>query len=168
MGKKADERALAELTPQTTFQGIDTTQDIVLCTVVAALPAFFYFAVLMAYNVSPLPWAAGFPAGIAATALLLFLSVRKQTYKTFLRYAEEMRNLNERPTVKKELMPTEEQRNVVVWKQASMYAYSAINLIYFALFFLLHFKFFSNFSIPPEVAFACSSTIPALLCFVIS
>lgn len=130
---------------------------------------------------SPEPFSYALFAGLFLSAILLYFSYTKQTRKTYVRYAEEIRESGLRPSnLKKDEMPSAESCNSIVLSQSTAYAFTVINAIFFVLFFLMHFKVFMGVNIAPELYVLSSSFslnnrrflgsvgIPALLCFILS
>eukprot|EP00475_Leptophrys_vorax_P023664 TRINITY_DN3242_c0_g1_i3.p1 TRINITY_DN3242_c0_g1~~TRINITY_DN3242_c0_g1_i3.p1 ORF type:complete len:134 (-),score=43.30 TRINITY_DN3242_c0_g1_i3:51-452(-) len=98
---------------------------------------------------------------------VLYWCYTKQTLKTYLRYAEDMRE-NRAAVPKGKGVPDEEQRKLNLWNQAVSYSYSVTNVIFFSLFLFLHHKVFFGSGLPDEINYTLSVLLPTGAVFAVT
>jgi hypothetical protein len=98
---------------------------------------------------------------------IVYWCYQKQTLKTYIRYAEDMRE-NRGAIPKAKGVPDDDERKLTLWNQAVSYSYSVTNVIFISIFLFLHHKVFFQSGLPDEVNFAASTLIPAAAIFAVT
>ena len=111
----------------------------------------YYALVLLNLDFEGKNWTlALLPATFLVSWFVLHRSYKKQTFKTYARYAEDMRE-NRASVPKGKGVPSDEERNLTLWNHATSYSYTVTNVIYVSVFLFLHFKILVDSFVPTEM-----------------